>query len=98
MFRYYRRGVALAGVVGLVLGVIFAFISLYLRFSYLDPRVPVFLAVAGVTVNLIVMVALSRVYLRLSGTSWSWGVLIECGVAQILAFLALWAALYDALS
>ncbi len=98
MFRYFRRGIALAGVVGLVLGFVFALVSLYVRFSYWDPRAPVVLAVTGVTINLIVIAALSRVYLRLSGAAWSWGALVECGVAQLLAFLAFWAVLFDALS
>ncbi|MDM7275618.1 MAG: hypothetical protein P3X22_005830 [Thermoprotei archaeon] len=98
MLRYFRKGIALAGSVGLALGFIFTLISLYLRLSYPDPGVPAVLAVTGVAVNIIVLAALSRVYSRLSGATWSWGVLIECGVAQLLAFLAFWAVLFDALS
>jgi len=86
-----KRHVGLAGFTGVFLALAY---TVFYRFAPVDYVVG---TLAGFLVNIVVVLALSRVYSRLAGSPGSWGAVIEAGLAQLLAFLAFSAALYNLL-
>ncbi|MEM2223323.1 MAG: hypothetical protein QXR02_07445 [Acidilobaceae archaeon] len=91
----YKKHILASGIIGLALALIYSIIAKYLRDAHRLEDMIIPLTLAGLTTSIIVSIALTRVYLRLSEGTSPRGVLVESSLAQLLAFLALWTAIYN---